>query len=292
MIHNSYSNVIKIILALLGFLTLANNSMAVDCQIESGGQIISCYTLAKNEAALGSPSAMITTFKRSRSPVEQIANGLKNTFSLNAQQVATLLAKENYSSMETAKAMKLIYKGSNPQVAMWLKKSGYSGKDTAVALKESLNASAEQTASLCKKIFKASVSQIAQWLRFSGYSALQVAPALAHIEKDEQKMMQALKSSFNLTADQIVGTLKRTKKIITNQRCRRKDCSGTARLLKNINYPLKDVIFALKKHFSITVSAAFKIADNVYRAHDQEIKQALVASGYSLNETLQNINSK
>ncbi|MGH1471504.1 MAG: hypothetical protein ACRBCS_09940 [Cellvibrionaceae bacterium] len=289
MIHNIQLNVIKVIVTFSGLLLLANNTIASDCNRDSGDLKLPCYTLARNEAALGSPSAMISTFKRSRSPVEQIAKGLKNTFSLNAQQVAKLLAEENYSSVETAKAMKLAYQGSNSQISAWLKNAGYSGKEIAKALKQSLSVSAEINAHLCKKIFKASVSQVSQWLKSAGYSALQVAPALSRVEKDEQKMMQALKSSFNLTAKQLVGILKKTKKIMTLQRCKPEQCDGPARLLKNINYPLKDVIVALKQHFHLTASAAYTIANSIYRANHQEIKQVLGSSGYTSNEILKNI---
>ena len=121
-------------------LIIGANACAVtnDCSNFFGVEARGCLTLAKNSPSKGSPQALINFFKRSNSPVEQIAKGLKDTFNLNAQQVTQLLADENYSSIEIAKGIKIVFVGSDQQIAKWLKAAGYNGNEVVAALKNAL----------------------------------------------------------------------------------------------------------------------------------------------------------
>lgn len=240
--------------------------------------------LNQTSAGFTSPEALINASKQANNTVGQIASGLKDTFGLNAQQVTQYLKNAGFSPQDIASATDEVFNLSEQRIAQLLKATGYSGNKVATALRNGLDTTAHNAAAYLKNLFGSSPSQMAQWLRSAGYPLDDVARALLSVETDPQKILQALKSSFNLNADQLVSTLKRIDAIITPQNCNTEGCNRTARWLKNIGYALNDILKALKTHFNISVQAAYDIAQNVYRESNAVIQQALAFAGYTADQ--------
>ena len=240
--------------------------------------------LNQTSAAFESPEALIDAFKQTNNSVEQVTNGLKNTFGLGAQQTAQLLKTAGYSPAEIAGAIKTVFNISDQQTIQILKVDGYTGAAVANALKTGLNTTAQNSANYLKSLFGATTSQVAQWLKSAAYPLDDVAQALLNIETDPQKILQALKSSFNLSADQIITMLKRINALVTPRNCNTTGCKQAAQWLKNIGYALNDVLKSLKTHFNISVQAAYDIAKNIYGQSNAVAQQALAFAGYSAEQ--------
>jgi hypothetical protein len=115
---------------------------------------------------------------------------------------------------------------------------------------------------------------------------------LAMYSNNNQKMMQALKNSFNLQVGQLLEALFKAKEIITHQNCSAARCLEPARWLKNIGYMQKDVISSLKKYYNINVSAAYDIGKSIFKANNVDIQQTLAAVGYTPQQILSVIHAK
>jgi hypothetical protein len=131
-----------------------------------------------SDAALGSPEQLIASFKAASRSASEIAQALKSTFNLGAQQIAQLLRSAGFTAADVAAALKSAFSTTPTQIAGWVKAAGYSGQQTVAALRAGVRASAGDTATAVKSAFAATGEQFSAWAKSAGYSGQEVAPAL------------------------------------------------------------------------------------------------------------------
>lgn len=207
------------------------------------------------KAQYSSPRLLMDALRQSNSTSEQMVLALKTNFNLPVQEIALLL-----------------------------KSAGYGGEEIIAALKKQLNFNAERAAATARQQFNGSTSLVAQWLKTAGYSLPQVVRAIDSSEPDPQKKLQALKTSFNASADTLIVTLKNTQKIITTKNCAPASCQQPAQHLKNIGYSLNDTLKSLKTHYDLSPKEAKKIGISVYHVGTARLQQSLAYAGYSAQQ--------
>jgi len=206
--------------------------------------------------------------------VTDMANTLKTTFHLGADDAARVMRNAKQTADKVASGLRSAYSRTADQAARTMRGAGFAANEVANGLKSAFNTTADEAAKLLKgagfaanevgnalkSAYGATADQVAKWLKGAGFAANEVAGAL--------------KSAFNVSVDQ------------------------AAKLLQQAGYAVNDVGNALKSAYNASADVAAKalrgagyavdqvgnVMKSAYGVASDQVNNVLKGAGYAASE--------